>query len=174
MRLNDTVIHPAKPGPKPFKLFNGGGLYLLVNPNGSRWWKMKYYFEGVEKLRSIGYPDVSRTRRGCARCSAAPDALTDLLVPRLADALHRARRLAAAPYRGGTWLVVAIAAGALSALVGRVVAPRKAAASGRRSESQPLPPLAHALQRFTIVSTSISDRSTFRGTEHAASPLIYG
>jgi hypothetical protein len=144
MRLNDTVIRHAKPGPKPFKLFDGGGLYLLVNPNGSRWWKMKYCFEGVE------------------------------LVPRLADALHRAQRLAAAPYRGGTWLVVAIAAGALSACVGRVVAPRKAAASGRRSENQPIPPFAHALQRFTIGSTSISDRSTFRGTEHAASPLIYG
>jgi hypothetical protein len=37
MRLNDTVIPHAKPGPKPFKLFDGGGLYLLVNANGSRW-----------------------------------------------------------------------------------------------------------------------------------------
>ena len=37
MRLNDTVIPHAKPGPKPFKLFDGGGLHLLVNANGSRW-----------------------------------------------------------------------------------------------------------------------------------------
>jgi hypothetical protein len=159
MPLNDTVIRHARPGPKPFKLLDGGGLYLP---------------EGVEKLHSIVYPDVSRTRKGCARYRAAPDALTDLHVRRLTDVLHRARRLAAAPYRGGTWLVVAIVVGALSVCVGRAVAPRKAAASGRRSENQPIPPLAHAFQRFTIGSTSISDRSTSRGTEHAARPLIYG
>jgi hypothetical protein len=63
---------------------------------------------------------------------------------------------------------------AQSACVGRVVAPRKAAAPGRRSKNKPIPPFAHAFQRFTIGSTSISDRSTFRGTEHAASLLIHG
>ena len=73
MRLNDTVIRHANPGSKPFKLFDGGGLYLLVNPNGSRWWRMKYDFEGVEKLHSIVYPDVSRTRRARSRFSALHD-----------------------------------------------------------------------------------------------------
>jgi integrase len=60
MKLNDTIIRNAKPGLKPFKMFDGNGLYLLVNPNGSRWWKLKYRFGGVEKLHSLGvYPDVS-------------------------------------------------------------------------------------------------------------------
>jgi hypothetical protein len=36
MRLNDTIIRNTQPGSKPFKLFDGDGLYLLVQPNGSR------------------------------------------------------------------------------------------------------------------------------------------
>jgi integrase len=72
MKLNDTLIRNAKPTAKPFKIFDGNGLYLLVNPNGSRWWKLKYRFAGVEKLHSLGvYPDVSlklaRQRREEAR-----------------------------------------------------------------------------------------------------------
>jgi Arm DNA-binding domain len=72
MKLNDTLIRNAKPAAKPFKIFDGNGFYLLVNPNGSRWWKLKYRFAGVEKLRSLGvYPEVSlklaRQRREEAR-----------------------------------------------------------------------------------------------------------
>jgi len=60
MKLNDTIIRKTKPAEKPYKLFDGGGLYLLVNPNGSRWWKLKYRYGGVEKLHSLGvYPEVS-------------------------------------------------------------------------------------------------------------------
>lgn len=39
MRLNDTTIRNAKPGSKPRKLSDGDGLYLLVEPNGARWWR---------------------------------------------------------------------------------------------------------------------------------------
>jgi hypothetical protein len=72
MRLNDTIVRKTKPDDKPRKLFDGGGLYLLVNPNGSRWWKMKYRFNGVEKMLSFGvYPTISlklaRERREAAR-----------------------------------------------------------------------------------------------------------
>lgn len=61
-----------KPGKKPEKLFDGGGLYLLLNPNGSRWWRLKYRFGGKEKLLSLGvFPDVglaaARDRRDEAR-----------------------------------------------------------------------------------------------------------
>lgn len=60
MRLNDTIVRSAKPESKQRKLFDGGGLYLLVKPNGARWWRMKYYFAGIEKMHSIGvYPAVS-------------------------------------------------------------------------------------------------------------------
>ncbi|MET6334002.1 tyrosine-type recombinase/integrase [Serratia marcescens] len=50
----------AKPQDKPYKLADGGGLYLLVNTNGSRYWRLKYRVMGREKLLSIGvYPDIS-------------------------------------------------------------------------------------------------------------------
>ena len=54
MVLTETLIRQTKAGPKPIKLFDGRGLYLLVNPNGSRWWRFKYRFEGREKLISSG------------------------------------------------------------------------------------------------------------------------
>lgn len=39
---------------KPLKLFDGEGLHLLVNPDGSRWWRVKYRYGGKEKLLSFG------------------------------------------------------------------------------------------------------------------------
>src|SRR6266481_4808845 len=60
MPLTDTALRSAKPREKPFKLFDGGGLYLLVNPAGGKWWRWKYRFGGKAKLLSFGvYPDVS-------------------------------------------------------------------------------------------------------------------
>lgn len=60
MKLNARQVDTAKPKDKPYKLADGGGLYLLVNPNGSRYWRLKYRIAGREKLLAIGvYPDVS-------------------------------------------------------------------------------------------------------------------
>jgi len=72
MALSATSIRNAKPGAKPIKLSDGGGLYLLLNPNGSRWWRLKYRHSGKEKLLSLGtYPDTSladaRAKRDDAR-----------------------------------------------------------------------------------------------------------
>jgi hypothetical protein len=53
-RLTDTKVRQAKPGPKPYKLADGGGLFLLVNPNGSRYWRLKYRVGGKEKLFASG------------------------------------------------------------------------------------------------------------------------
>jgi hypothetical protein len=59
-KLNDKKIKTAKPKEAAYKLADGGGLYLLVNPNGSKLWKLKYRFLGKEKKLSLGsYPDVS-------------------------------------------------------------------------------------------------------------------
>jgi len=59
-KLTDAKVKNAKPKDKAFKLSDGGGLFLLVNPSGSRYWRLKYYFLGKEKTLSIGvYPDVS-------------------------------------------------------------------------------------------------------------------
>jgi integrase len=72
MPLTDTAIRNAKPAEKPFKLADGGGLFLLINPAGSRLWRLKYRVDGREKLLAIGpYPDVTlakaRERREEAR-----------------------------------------------------------------------------------------------------------
>lgn len=59
MPLTDTAIRNAKPGQKARKLFDGGGLFLLVTPAGAKLWRLKYRFHGKEKLLSLGsYPDV--------------------------------------------------------------------------------------------------------------------
>lgn len=57
MTLTNTACRNAKPKEKPYKLADGGGLYLLVNPNGAKHWRLKYRFLGKEKLLAIGpYP----------------------------------------------------------------------------------------------------------------------
>ncbi len=58
--LTDTKIRTIKPTEKPKKLFDGGGLFLLVTPTGGKLWRLKYRFGGTEKLLSIGaYPQIS-------------------------------------------------------------------------------------------------------------------
>ena len=58
-RLTDTKVRQAKPGPKPYKLSDGSGLFLLVNPNGARYWRLKYRVAGKEKLFAVGvYPEI--------------------------------------------------------------------------------------------------------------------
>lgn len=58
--LTDTEIRNAKPGEKPRRLFDGKGLHLLINPDGSKYWRLKYVFEGREKRISLGlYPEVT-------------------------------------------------------------------------------------------------------------------
>jgi integrase len=74
--LTSTKIRAAKPHEKPYKLSDSGGLYLLVNPNNSLWWRLKYRFEGREKSLSLGvYPHVSlqqaRSQRDEAKKSVA-------------------------------------------------------------------------------------------------------
>ena len=60
MALTDIKVKTAKPKEKPYKLSDGGGMYLLINTNGSKYWRMKYRFAGKEKMLSIGvYPDVT-------------------------------------------------------------------------------------------------------------------
>lgn len=78
MPLNARQVETAKPRDKAYKLADGGGLYLQVNPNGSKYWRMKYRFAGKEKKLSFGtYPDISpadaRTRRDDARRIRAND-----------------------------------------------------------------------------------------------------
>jgi hypothetical protein len=50
----------AKPKDKQYKLTDGDGLFLLVHPNGGRYWRFKYRFNGQDKYMTFGtYPEVS-------------------------------------------------------------------------------------------------------------------
>ncbi|SEI92926.1 tyrosine-type recombinase/integrase [Frateuria terrea] len=60
MPLSDVAIRKAKPDAKPVKLADGAGVYLLLNPTGSKLWRWKYRIAGKEKLLALGaYPEVS-------------------------------------------------------------------------------------------------------------------
>jgi integrase len=60
MPLTDISIKAAKPAAKPMKLFDTGGLFLIVAPSSGRWWRFKYRYQGKHKTLSLGtYPTVS-------------------------------------------------------------------------------------------------------------------
>ena len=60
MALTDTGIRNVKPDDKPFKMSDEKGMFLYVASTGGKLWRLKYRFDGKEKLLSLGaYPDVS-------------------------------------------------------------------------------------------------------------------
>jgi len=72
MKLSDVGVRKAKLKIKPYKMADGGGLFLLVQPSGSKYWRLAYRFEGKQKILAFGvYPDVSlvlaRENRDAAR-----------------------------------------------------------------------------------------------------------
>jgi integrase len=74
--LSDARARNAKPKTTPYKLADGEGLFLLIMPNGSKYWRLRYYFAGREKTLALGvYPDTSladaRERRSQARKAVA-------------------------------------------------------------------------------------------------------
>jgi integrase len=74
--LAETTIRHTKPKEKPYKLYDGRGLFLLVAPTGGRLWRLRYRHGGKEKLLALGrYPDVplrrAREKRDEARSLVA-------------------------------------------------------------------------------------------------------
>ncbi len=60
MSLSDAKVRNAKPGPKPYKIADGEGLFLQVMPSGSKYWRLRYFLAGKEKLLALGvYPHIS-------------------------------------------------------------------------------------------------------------------
>ena len=71
-RLTELAVKSAKPSEKVRKLTDGGGMYLLVHPNGSKYWRMDTRIDSKQKTLSFGvWPEVSlseaRERRDEAR-----------------------------------------------------------------------------------------------------------
>ncbi len=70
--LTDVKIKKAQPREKEYKLFDGEGLYLLVTPKGAKYWRLKYYFNGRQRVLALGVYDTvtisdARIKRNAAR-----------------------------------------------------------------------------------------------------------
>lgn len=71
MALTDAAIRNAKPRQKPYKVSDSKGLYLQVNPQGSKLWRLKYRIHGKERKLALGaYPEVSLAEAREARDAA--------------------------------------------------------------------------------------------------------
>jgi hypothetical protein len=74
--LSDAKARNAKPLARPYKISDGEGLFLVIATTGSKYWRLRYYFAGKEKLLALGvYPEVSlgdaRERRAQAQKTLA-------------------------------------------------------------------------------------------------------
>ena len=78
--LTDMRVKNAKPKEKPYKLADGGGMYLEITPSGSKLWRMKFVqSSGKESRLSFGaYPEVSLTQARAARAAARQLKATDV------------------------------------------------------------------------------------------------
>ena len=93
MALNDTAIRNAKPKAAPYKLSDGGGLFLLVNTNGSKWWRHSYRFDGKQKTISLGvYPEVG-LKDARAKHAEARKKLAQCINPSVDRKLEKSARL---------------------------------------------------------------------------------
>jgi integrase len=93
MPFTDVQARKAKPREKDYKLSVERGLYLLVKSSGSRYWRMKYRFEGKEKTLSFGvYPEVTLSE-AMERLDAARRLLRDELDPGLERKKRKLQRL---------------------------------------------------------------------------------
>lgn len=91
-KLTATGLRQIKPGTKPMKLTDGGGLFLLVEPSGSKLWRFAYRFGGKQKTISMGaFPLV-----GLAEAREARDAAKRLLLDNVdPSAARQAAKVAA-------------------------------------------------------------------------------
>lgn len=103
-RLRDLTCKQAKPKDKPYRLSDGGGLYLQVQPDGAKYWRWNYRFGGKQKTAAFGvYPDVPLVEAR-QRHQAARDALAAGKDP---NAERRVRRLTAAISAATTFEAIA-------------------------------------------------------------------
>ena len=59
-RLTELTIKQSKPKDKQYKITDGEGMFLRIYPNGSKYWQLQYWFEGKQKILSLGvWPEVS-------------------------------------------------------------------------------------------------------------------
>lgn len=71
MALTELQAENAKPKDKPYKLTDSGGMHLLVQPNGAKYWRLAYRYSGKRKTLALGvYPAVSLDEARALRLDA--------------------------------------------------------------------------------------------------------
>ncbi|MDA0220985.1 MAG: tyrosine-type recombinase/integrase [Proteobacteria bacterium] len=96
MPLTDTRIRNAKPQGRPVKLSDGGGLHLLIAPQGSKLWRLAYRYAGKQKTLAVGiYPAVSLEKARASRADTKR-LLADGIDPSEAKKADARRQLMAA------------------------------------------------------------------------------
>jgi integrase len=104
MALTDTTIRNSKPKDKAYKVADSQGLYLLVNPKGSKLWRIKYHINGVERKLALGaYPEITLAEARTAR-DAARKQLAHAVDPNVAK---RQARIEASIRAGNSFATVA-------------------------------------------------------------------
>ena len=94
-KLTDTAVKMAKPKERPYKLTDGGGLYVFVTPSGGKLWRLKYRFDKKEKLLSLGaYPAIS-LKDARTRAIAATELLARGMDPSAERKAAKAKAVAA-------------------------------------------------------------------------------
>ncbi len=104
MPLSEFAVRKAKPREKPYKLADSGGLFLSVQPNGAKFWRHKYRFDGKEKLLSYGRYPLTTIAEARAKRDEAKKLLADGVDP---GDQRRLERLAAEASRRQTFGLVA-------------------------------------------------------------------
>lgn len=73
--MNDLQVKNAKPADKPYKMYDEKGLFLIVNPSGSKWWRFRYTLNGKQNTLSLGvYP-----KQTLGKARAKRDEFVDVL-----------------------------------------------------------------------------------------------
>ena len=101
---NDVAFRSAKPREKPFKLSDGGGLFLLVQPNATKLWRLAYRFDGKQKLLALGQYPVTSLADARLRRDAAKKLLSEGIDPSIE---RKTERRAAQLGRRNTFAAVA-------------------------------------------------------------------
>ncbi len=156
--LTDTKIRQTTPASTPIRLSDGGGLYLLVQPDGAKWWRFNYETPTGRKTLSFGvYPTVTlakaRRQRESARAQllegrdpsaerqaakAAPPAVGPVTFKAIADEWLAQQQaiLATATHAKATWMLSTLVGPWLGARPIAEIEPPEVLAVLRRIESR--------------------------------------
>ena len=108
--LTPSAVANAKPKAEPYRMPDGRGLFLLVQPSGAKWWRWKYRRpDGRENILSLDtYPDVS-LRKAREKRDEARALLADGIDPGARRQEMKAAKVAAAEAAGDTFEAMALA-----------------------------------------------------------------